>query len=88
MLSQSPSVFTRLRSRVAITASLPFGRGPVLALRVALMSLLDVAGVLPSIDCDSGCDCPAVRHMKDGACRSKANTIYVGSVSATVDLSL
>ena len=87
MLLQGPSVFTHLGGHVAISASLPSGRGSLLAVREKLMSLLSAAGVLPSIDCDFGCVCPTVRHMNEGACRSRPNTIYVVSVSTTVDIS-
>ena len=72
---------------LAISASLPSGRGPAVAARKQLSSLLARAGTLPSFEGDNGTLCPSVFHLNEGACRFRPDALYVGSVTNVVDVS-
>ena len=87
VLAQPSSIFTELGGRVALSASLPSGKAPVLAARSEISGLLSDAGMLPSIDCDAKCHCPSVHHLKDGACRFRPDSLFVGAVEQIIDIS-
>ena len=86
-MSQSTSRFTEVCGHLAISASLPSGRGPAVAARKQLSSLLARAGTLPSLEGDNGTLCPSVFHLNEGACRFRPDALYVGSVANVVDVS-
>ena len=86
VLRQRPSTFTHLGGHVAISASLPSGRRPVVEIREKLATLMSESGTLPLIDFVCGCR-PTVRHLNEGAYRFRADAIYVGTVHEIKDVS-
>ena len=54
--------------------------------RNTLSDLLHVAGTLPSVD-DVPFGPPKIRHLNEGACRDRSDSIFVGAVVKTVDIS-
>ena len=87
VLDQPQSAFTALGGHLAISASLPSGREPVVEARDQLQSLLAEADSLLSVDCGDHGLAPCVVHLKDERRPHHPDVIFVGSVCCAADVS-